>query len=362
LREDSEVSEGSQYLDHAPRITAFPLTRSSSRPRTDDDSALTAVGATRALLFPRAPGKDARSPSGCGADQITTRTALHAALYHRLVLDQYAPAAVLTDYRHNCLVSVGPIGRYLELAVGCPNDDLLSVSRPEVRLTLETALQRVAVEKNRVVVTGGEILFDAAAVAFSISVEPVAIDGEDLLLVCFVEESKPEARRRSRTPTTREGPRIRELKQALEDIQKELRNAIHALEASNEEQRGINEEARSVNAEFQATNEALLASREELQLLNEELTALNAQIQETLAWRLKAAAHLDTLTVRQREVMVMVLAGHPNKNIAADLHISQRTVENHRASIMKRTGSKSLPALARLASAAGADRVAASPA
>ena len=48
----------------------------------------------------------------------------------------------------------------------------------------------------------------------------------------------------------------------------------------------------------------------------------------------------------------MVLAGHPSKNIAADLHISQRTVENHRASIMKRTGSKLLPDLARLALAA----------
>jgi two-component system CheB/CheR fusion protein len=50
--------------------------------------------------------------------------------------------------------------------------------------------------------------------------------------------------------------------------------------------------------------------------------------------------------------MEMVLAGHPSKNIAADLGISQRTVENHRASIMKKTGSKSLPALARLAIAA----------
>ena len=47
--------------------------------------------------------------------------------------------------------------------------------------------------------------------------------------------------------------------------------------------------------------------------------------------------------------MDRVLAGQPSKNIAADLNISQRTVENHRASIMKRTGSKSLPALARLA-------------
>ena len=46
--------------------------------------------------------------------------------------------------------------------------------------------------------------------------------------------------------------------------------------------------------------------------------------------------------------MELVLAGAPTKNIAADLGISQRTFENHRASIMKRTGSKSIPALVRL--------------
>jgi two-component system CheB/CheR fusion protein len=47
-------------------------------------------------------------------------------------------------------------------------------------------------------------------------------------------------------------------------------------------------------------------------------------------------------------VMHAVLAGHPSKNIAADLNISQRTVENHRAAVMKRMGVRSLPALARL--------------
>ncbi len=66
-------------------------------------------------------------------------------------------------------------------------------------------------------------------------------------------------------------------------------------------------------------------------------------------WRESAATHLVGLTPRQREVMERVLAGHPSKNIAADLGISQGAAENHRASIMKRTGSKSLPALARLA-------------
>ena len=71
-----------------------------------------------------------------------------------------------------------------------------------------------------------------------------------------------------------------------------------------------------------------------------------------LAWRESAADHIAALTPRQRQIMDLVLAGNPSKNIAADLGISQRTVETHRASIMKKAGVKSLPALARLALAA----------
>jgi two-component system CheB/CheR fusion protein len=69
------------------------------------------------------------------------------------------------------------------------------------------------------------------------------------------------------------------------------------------------------------------------------------------AWREDAARRVAGLTPRQHEIMDLVLAGQPSKNIA-DLGISQRTVENYRASIMERTGSKSLPALGRLALAA----------
>jgi len=70
------------------------------------------------------------------------------------------------------------------------------------------------------------------------------------------------------------------------------------------------------------------------------------------AWHEHAVAQIGKLTKRQREIMDMVLVGHPSKNIAADIGISQRTVENHRAEIMKRTGVKSLPELARMALAA----------
>jgi PAS domain S-box-containing protein len=61
-----------------------------------------------------------------------------------------------------------------------------------------------------------------------------------------------------------------------------------------------------------------------------------------------AAEQIATLTPQQRHVMTLVLAGQANKNIAADLGISQRTVEKHRAEVMKRTASASLPDLVRL--------------
>ena len=62
-----------------------------------------------------------------------------------------------------------------------------------------------------------------------------------------------------------------------------------------------------------------------------------------------ATACLDILTPRQHQIMDLILAGERSKNIAADLGISRRTVENHRAAIMKKTGSNSIPSLARLA-------------
>jgi two-component system CheB/CheR fusion protein len=68
--------------------------------------------------------------------------------------------------------------------------------------------------------------------------------------------------------------------------------------------------------------------------------------------QISAADQIAKLTARQHQILDLVLAGQPSKIIAADLGISQRTVENHRASIMRKTGSKSLPALARLAVAA----------
>jgi DNA-binding CsgD family transcriptional regulator len=51
---------------------------------------------------------------------------------------------------------------------------------------------------------------------------------------------------------------------------------------------------------------------------------------------------LRGLSPRERQVHMLLVKGRTNKMIASELAISQRTVEFHRANIMKKLGAKSL--------------------
>jgi FixJ family two-component response regulator len=60
-------------------------------------------------------------------------------------------------------------------------------------------------------------------------------------------------------------------------------------------------------------------------------------------------ARLDTLTRREREIMARVVTGRLNKQIAADLGISEITVKVHRSQVMRKMDARSLADLARMA-------------
>ncbi len=168
------------------------------------------------------------------------------------------------------------------MAPGSPTFDVLALVRPDIRIKLRSAIQQASEGNARIVVAGGRASDDDSAAPFSIDVRPVVNDGEDLLLICFVDAARARAQTGWTGPLRQDIPRVAELERELETTRADLQAAIRELETSSEEQKAINEEALSVNEEFQSTNEELLTSKEELQSLNEELTALNGQLQETL--------------------------------------------------------------------------------
>ena len=67
-----------------------------------------------------------------------------------------------------------------------------------------------------------------------------------------------------------------------------------------------------------------------------------------LSEKAKVRERFDSLTPREREVLALVTSGKANKVMAADLNVSQRTVEIHRARVMEKMHASSLAQLVRM--------------
>ena len=106
------------------------------------------------------------------------------------------------------------------------------------------------------------------------------------------------------------------------------------------------------------------ASPAELRAAIRTVRAGGEYFSPTVARRLAAAVRgeaatespgerLQRLTPREREVLALVATGHTNREIAAHLRISPRTVESHRESLMKKLSLRTVADLTRFALQAG---------
>jgi two-component system, chemotaxis family, CheB/CheR fusion protein len=204
----------------------------------------------------------------------------------RLLLETYAPAAVLVDRSYRALYYFGPTDRYLRVAPGEPNRNMLAMLREGLASRFRATIRQASRDHGPVTVGGAQMKRNGEFVSVRISARPLSHEGEELLLVSFIDEAKRKAVDTVETPA--EASRVAQLEQELEDTRKEL-------EESNQELTATNEEALSINEEFQSTNEELETSKEELQSLNEELATTNNQLGETLERQRRTSDDLQNI-------------------------------------------------------------------
>ncbi|MBN1437040.1 MAG: response regulator transcription factor [Sedimentisphaerales bacterium] len=83
---------------------------------------------------------------------------------------------------------------------------------------------------------------------------------------------------------------------------------------------------------------------------------LDKELRKDAEERARIKERLSDLTPREHQIMQMVVTGKPNKVIAKELGLSQKTVEFHRAHVMAKTEAGSVAELVRLALKVGASK------
>lgn len=214
--------------------------------------------------------------------QVGTMNAQH--LLDQLIIEEYAPAAVLINDKYEALYFRGPVDRFFKITPGEASLNVLKIARSALSQKLPAALykahkDKAAVELQRIQIKqNGEIRIADAVV------RPIVEPGNNrtFFVIVLQEKANLEAtpvKRRKASASEETNPRILELEQELQATRESLQATVEEFEAANEELKSANEELQATNEEAQSTNEELVTAKEELQSTNEELITLNSELQ-----------------------------------------------------------------------------------
>ena len=204
-------------------------------------------------------------------------------LADQLILEGYAPPAVLVNDKGNILYVSGRTGKYLEPAAGKANWNIFAMAREGLRYELTSGFQKALQKTGKVVLKGLHLGGSGGDHFVNITVqrleEPGSLRG--LVMIVFADVASPLAApgpgRFRRSPGHH--AQLSELERKHQAVSMELQTTREEMQTSQEELRSTNEEMQSTNEELQSTNEELTTSKEEMQSLNEELQTVNAELQ-----------------------------------------------------------------------------------
>ncbi|HEV8238297.1 MAG TPA: CheR family methyltransferase [Thermoanaerobaculia bacterium] len=252
----------------------------------------------------------------------------------RLLLERFAPAAVIVDSQLNILQTRGQTGHFLELAAGEANLNLLRMAREGLAYALRSALHEARQGDRAIRKEGLSVRFNGDHQRVNLEVVPFGTGAAENrhFLVLFEEaatapasgKSSAKAAGRSsgtagsgrkvkggtakRATAAEELPpaQMQELQDELAGTRTYLQSMIQDLEAANEELQSANEEILSSNEELQSTNEELDTAKEELQSTNEELHTLNEELLVRNDELARANSDLTNLLGSMQMAVVMV--------------------------------------------------------
>lgn len=227
-----------------------------------------------------------------------------------VLLQNFAPAAVLVNGDGDIVYISGRTGNYLEPAAGKANWNIHAMAREGLRGPLVEGLRGLAERGEPLLLNELQIQTGAGTLVVNVTLqafdEPPPLRG--MTLVVFRDVARaPGSRARRRSKGALSASHEAEIRRC----QDEIRSLREEARASREELQSANEELQSTNEELQSANEELTTSKEEMQSMNEELQTINSELQTKLDDLALAQSDMKNV-LNSIEIAILFLDQHLN--------------------------------------------------
>ena len=203
---------------------------------------------------------------------------LQAAADH-VLLQVYAPAAVVLNSDGDIAYISGRTGKYLEPAAGKANWNFHAMAREGLRAPIASALKQAWAGNDPVQLHALQVETPTGSLCVDVTVQalraPLALEG--MAMVVFRDRVP-----RSGSEKKDSGGPLASHEIELQHCQDEILALREEARSTREQLQSANEELQSTNEELQSANEELTTSKEEMQSMNEELQTINSELRSKL--------------------------------------------------------------------------------